>query len=171
MSDLINFPEQQPELPAITEAPRPKRAKTTEEKFYPSLIVKDKGGDEFPVPTDAGANALANQLLASKMRAHYARMLKDIEDNKLILEPKSLKELYQCGLIVAEISDKAFANNSSTDAALKEGNSALSVAGEMVRNAFDGLTTAQLREKRLHDIGKRKDEKKVESCHDDILKT
>lgn len=162
MSNLINFPDPQPELPAITEAPRPKRAKTTEEKFYPSLIVKDKGGDEFPVPTDAGANALANQLLASKMRAHYARMLKDVDDQKIVLEPKALKELYQCGQIVAEISDKAFSNNPATDDALKQGNSVLAVAGEMMKNAFDGMTTAQMREKRLSDIGKKKDEKKVE---------
>lgn len=162
MSDLINFPEPQPELPAITEAPRPKRAKTTEEKFYPSLIVKDKSGDEFPVPTDAGANALANQLLASKMRAHYARMLKDVEDQKLVLEPKALKDLYLCGQIVAEISEKAFANNPASGEAINQGNSVLAIAGEMVKSAFDGLTSAQLREKRISDIGKKKEEKKVE---------
>jgi hypothetical protein len=162
MSDLINFPEQQPDLPAITEAPRPKRAKTTEEKFYPSLIVKDKGGDEFPVPTDAGANALASQLVAAKLRAHYMRMLKEIEDQKLILEPKSLKEIYQCAQIVEDINEKAHSNNPATDDALKQGNSVLAVAGEMMKNALDGMTTAQMREKRLSEIGKKKEEKKVE---------
>jgi hypothetical protein len=157
MSDLISFPEEQPDLPVPVEAPRAKKSKMAEEKFYPSLIVRDKSGDEFPVPTDAGANALANQLLASKMRSHYARMLKDVEDQKLILEPKALKELYQCGQIVADISEKAFANNLATNEAIQHGNSVLVVAGEMVKNAFDGMTTAQMREKRLSEIGKKKE--------------
>lgn len=142
------------------EAPKHKKSKVREDQFFPALLVKDKTGDEFAVPTDSVANALANQLMASKLRKHYMQILQTADNQGLAMEPKALKELYGCAEIIARISADAY----SKAGLGPEGENATQVgkvAGDMVKQAMDGMTTALMRQKKLDELGKKKKEEAI----------